>query len=194
MDIYLQAWGGVCYLLNKIFLSRAEGARDDGKWRVRGWVIYLVGLPAWVIILVFNRNWMAAAIEAGGAPAMLLGLMVATKGLKDSPRLLKKSAEAFAYGLLVVGMTYSLYDFGGITTFTQALEIGVMAGFLMGSYLLAKKNPTGWLWFMLMNASMGLLMTIQGKPILVAEQAISLCFDISGFARSRHTTTKRREF
>lgn len=185
MDITLQTWGGVCYLLNKIFLSRAEGAGEDGKWRISGWAVYLAGLPAWVIILVLKRDWMAAAIEAGGAPAMILGLVVAVKGLEQAPKLLKRNAEVFAYGLLVIGVTYSLYDFGGITAFSQVLEIGVMAGFLIGSYLLAKKSPTGWLWFILMNTSMGTLMAIQGKPILAVQQAISLCFVIQGFYRSR---------
>lgn len=185
MDIFLQGWGGVCYLLNKIFLSRAEGAGDGEYWRVRGWVVYLVGLPAWVIILVLKRNWMAAAVEAGGAPAMLLGLMVAVNGLEHAPRLLEKLAEVLAYGLLIAGVAYSLYDFGGITALSQGLEIGVMAGFLVGTYLLAKRNSLGWLWFMLMNASMGTLMAIQAKPILAVQQALSLCFVVSGFIRSR---------
>ena len=42
MDIFLQVWGGVCYLLNKILLSRAEGAENDGNWRVDGWLLYLI--------------------------------------------------------------------------------------------------------------------------------------------------------
>ena len=189
MDISLQIWGGACYLLNKIFLSRAEGTRDNRKWRIFGWSVYLVGLPAWVIILVIKHDWMAAAIEVGGAPAMALGLVAALKGLEQTPRLLKKSAEMFAYGLLIVGVVYSLYDFGGITSFSQVLEIGAMAGFLVGTYLLAKKNPTGWLCFMLMNASMGTLMAIQAKPILAIQQAISFCFVLLGFSRSRRSNS-----
>lgn len=188
MDIFLQAWGGVCYLLNKIFLSRAESAGDGGKWRVRGWAVYLLGLPAWVIILALKRNWIAAAIEAGGAPAMALGLVVAWKGIERAPRWLAKSAEAFAYGSFALGVLYSAYDFGGITAITQVLEIGVMAGFLLGGCLLAKKNPAGWLWFMLMNGSMGALMAIQAKPILAVQQTLSLCFVTRGFIRSRRNT------
>ena len=76
MDIFLQIWGGGCYLLNKILLSRAEGKDESTKLRIWGWFVYLVGLPAWVIILVLKNDWIAATIEAGGAPAMLLGLMV----------------------------------------------------------------------------------------------------------------------
>jgi len=77
------------------------------------------------------------------------------------------------------------YDFGGITTISQVLEMGVMAGFLLGSYLLAKRNPIGWLWFMLMNGSMATLMAIQTKPILVVQQVVSLCFVIYGYLRAR---------
>lgn len=185
MDIFLQVWGGACYLLNKIFLSHAEGGLDGKSWRVRGWSIYLVGLPAWVIILALKRNWIAASIEAGGAPAMILGLIVALKGLDHAPQLLGKAAQLFAYGFLATGVAYSLYDHRGITTFTQLLEIGVVAGFLIGTYLLAREHPTGWLWFMLMNGSMGTLMAVQGKPILAIQQAASLCFVVSGFFRSR---------
>ena len=188
MDIFLQVWGGVCYLLNKIFLSRAEGVTDGTAWRIGGWVIYLVGLPAWVIILIIEHNWMAAAVEAGGAPAMVLGVVIAIKGLEHAPKVLRRIAELFAYGLLAAGTLYSLYDYGGLTTLSQLLEIGVMAGFLIGTCLLAKRRPTGWVWFMLMNISMGILMTIQAKPILAAEQVISLCFVIRGFIRSKRTT------
>ena len=185
MDIFLQFWGGTCYLLAKIFLAHAEGVNKNEKWRMYGWVVYLVGVPAWVIILVLKRNWIAAAIEAGGSPALILGIVVATRGLEQSPWWLKKSAEAFACGFLIVGVVYSMCDFGGITTISQVLEMGVMAGFLLGSYLLAKRNPIGWLWFMLMNGSMATLMAIQTKPILVVQQVVSLCFVIYGYLRAR---------
>ena len=64
-----------------------------------------------------------------------------------------------------------------------------MIGFLTGSYLLAKNNIYGWLFFMLMNGSMASLMLIQDKPFLSVQQLISLCFVIYGFTvvlKSRH--------
>jgi|GEM_PF-6964096 len=39
----------------------------------------------------------------------------------------------------------------------------------------------GWLFFMIMNGSMGTLMIIQNKPILAIQQAVSLCFVVYGF-------------
>jgi len=56
-----------------------------------------------------------------------------------------------------------------------------MIGFLLGSYLLAKNKTYGWLFFMLMNGSMGTLMIIQNKPILALQQTVSLCFVVYGF-------------
>ena len=76
LEILLQIWGGAFYLLNKIFFSRAE--RDNAisrrrLWRIRSWVVYLVGLPAWVIVFISEHNWIAAGVESGGAPAMIMG-------------------------------------------------------------------------------------------------------------------------
>jgi hypothetical protein len=191
MELLLQIWGGGCYLLNKIFLSRSEGKVDGRTVRIWGWAVYLLGLPAWVIILVMKRDWMAATIEAGGAPAMLLGLMAAMKGLERAPRLLTKLSEWFAYALILLGIAYSLYDYHGLTAVSQLLEIGVMAGFLIGTDRLAKHKTSGWLWFMVMNTSMGLLMWSQANPILAGQQLISLCFVISGYCRSLKTAHRR---
>lgn len=184
MDIFLQVWGCVGYLLAKILLAHAEGLKDDRKWRLAGWSAYLIGLPAWVILLVSKHNWIAAAIEAGGAPALTLGLVLAWKRLDKVPQYVDWGVKSFTYLIIAIGTGYSLYYFGGITTFSQLLEIGVTVGFLLGSYLVAKKNPVGWLLFAVMLMSMGTLMHIQGKPILVWQQAISLIFVINGFIRS----------
>jgi nicotinamide riboside transporter PnuC len=70
---------------------------------------------------------------------------------------------------------------------TQILEIGVMIGFLLGSYLLAKNRSRGWLFFMLMNVSMGSLMLLQDKPILAFQQAVSLCFVVYGYLIARRS-------
>lgn len=185
MDIFLQVWGGVCYLLNKVFLSVAEDSERERMWRSIGWILYLIGLPAWIIILTAKRDWMVAAIEIGGVPSMVLGLVVALKGAERTSKSLHRVAQVFAYGFLTLGVCYSLYDFGGIKTLSQVLEIGTMAGFLFGTYLLARKNPSGWLWFMLMNSSMGILMLLQDKPVLAVQQAVSLCFVIRGFVLAR---------
>lgn len=187
MDTILQIWGGVGYLLNKIFLSRAEGKGDGRTWRICGWTSYLIGLPAWVIILISKHDWIAAAIEAGGAPAMFFGLIAAFKSLKDAPPRLKSTAKWFVRIFLTIGVAYSVYDYGGLTKWSQGLEIACMFGFLCGTYLLAQNNPRGWYWFMLMNTSMGLLMFMQDKSILAVQQAVSLGFVISGLIRSKRT-------
>ncbi len=184
MDSFFQIWGGDCYLLNKILLSSAEGREDSRKLRIWSWIFYLIGLPAWVIILVAKHDWIAATIEAGGLPAMILGLIVALQGSKRVPKLLDRFSGIFAFVLLGFGVLYSLYDYNGITSVSQVLEMGVMTGFLGGTYLLAKKIHSGWLLFVLMNTNMGLLMLIQNKPILAVQQLISLCFVLNGFYRS----------
>lgn len=193
MDLILQIWGGGFYLFNKIFFALAEGKEPDTKrrYKIIGWTLYLLGVPAWVIILMTKHDWIAASIEAGGVPAMLFGLFTVYQNRKTPNQLFDRVAALFTYASLVMGVGYSFYDYGGITSVSQLLEIGVMIGFLVGSYLLAKNNSYGWLFFMLMNCSMGTLMLLQHKPILATQQVFSLGFVIYGFvtAQNKHTKT-----
>jgi hypothetical protein len=184
MDVFLQLWGGAGYLLAKIFLSHAEGLRDDRKWRIAGWMLYILGLPAWVILLAGKQNWIAAANEAGGGPSLALGLVLAWKGRRRAHPAVDWGVRIVTYLMIVLGAGYSMYTFGGITAFSQVLEIGVTVGFLLGSLLLAKKSPSGWLLYAVMVISMGSLMFIQGKVILIVQQGISLVFVTLGFIRA----------
>ena len=193
MDLILQLWGGLFYLANKICFALAEGRPQQRKRQLKllGWCIYILGVPAWVIILVIKHNWIAAAIEAGGLPAMLLGLFNVYKNHTQRNRLLDTLAPFSTYTFIILGSVYSIYDYGGLRSVSQFLEIGVMIGFLLGSYLLAKNRTCGWLFFMLMNASMGTLMLLQDKPILAFQQGVSLCFVIYGFLIATRDNSKR---
>ena len=195
MDIVLQAWGGGFYLLNKIFFAFAEGKNTKSKRRLKlaGWIIYILGVPAWVIILISKHDWIAASIEAGGVPSMLLGLVTVYKGFKYPNKHFDLIVSSFTYVCLIFGVGYSVYDYGGIASVSQLLEMGVMIGFLIGSYLLAKSSLYGWLFFMLMNGSMAVLMFIQNKPLLTAQQFVSLCFVVYGFAVAVKTKTRKSQ-
>ncbi len=187
MDLLLQIWGGGCYLSNKILFSVSESQSETIKRKLKtlGWIIYILGVPAWVIILVSNNDWIAASIEAGGVPAMLLGLYNTIHNHQKVNRTFNRMVAICTYSSLVFGLSFSIYHHGGIVSLNQMLEVGVMLGFLLGSYLLAKGNVNGWLFFMLMNISMASLMLIQDKPLLMAQQLLSLCFVLYGFATSR---------
>jgi hypothetical protein len=183
MDLVLQIWGGLFYLTNKICFALAEGNKRNRKRQLKiiGWTIYILGVPAWVAILIIKRDWIAASMEAGGIPAMFFGLFNVLKNSEKPNSFFDIVASFFTYAFIIFGTSYSLYDYGGITSISQVLEIGVMIGFLLGSYHLAKNKASGWLFFMIMNGSMGTLMTIQNKPILAIQQAVSLCFVVYGF-------------
>jgi len=187
MELILQIWGGLFYLLNKAFFAIAEG-RPKATYRslkVSGWVFYILGAPAWVTILIGHSNWIAASIEAGGIPAMFLGLYNAYHSNKKTTDHLNFIVSICTYGSLILGLSYSLYNNGGIVSLSQVLEIGVMIGFLLGGFLLAKGNSLGWLFFMLMNLSMAGLMMVQGKSILMVQQLMSLSFVVYGFLKSQ---------
>ncbi len=89
-----------------------------------------------------------------------------------------------------MGLFYSLFHNGGITSISQILEIGVIIGFLFGSYFIAKNKSYGWFFFMLMNISMASLMLLQGKVILMIQQLVSLYFVVYGFKKSRDIKKK----
>ena len=190
IDISLQIWGGLFYLLNKVFFSRAERSSTvNGRkiWRIRSWMVYLAGLPAWVVVLVSEHNWIAAGVESGGSPAMLVGLLIAWRGHGTEPRWLDTIAKLS----VIAGLALSVYEFGGINNLSQFLELGIAAGFLMGTYMMAKDNAQGYLWLMLGNLSCAALMGRQGYFILMAQQLTSLVFVTDGFmVRRKKLITK----
>jgi hypothetical protein len=174
-DLTLQIWGGIFYLLNKIFFSRTERStciQLKRRWRIRSWLVYIAGVPAWVIIFISEHNWIAAAVESGGAPAMLVGLIVAWRGRGEEPKWL----DYFARFSVLIGLVLSFYESGGFRTLNQLLELGIAAGFLMGTYMMAKDNIHGYFWLMLGNVSCASLMGIEGYFVLTAQQLVSLMF------------------
>jgi len=184
IDISLQIWGGLFYLLNKVFFSQAERSKTiNGRkiWRIRSWIVYLAGLPAWVVVFISEHNWIAAGVESGGAPAMLVGIIIAWRGHGAEPKWLAILAKSS----VLVGLVLSMYEFGGIKTFIQFIELGIAAGFLMGTYMMAKDNVQGYLWLMLGNVSCASLMGIEGFFILMTQQLVSLAFVIDAFLARR---------
>ena len=180
IEILLQIWGGLFYLLNKVFFSQAERSKIiDGRknWRIRSWIVYLTGLPAWNVVFISEHNWIAAGVESGGAPAMLVGLIIAWRGHGKEPKWLDSIAKVS----VLLGLALSIYEFGGIKTVNQCLELGIAAGFLMGTYMMAKDRAQGYLWLMLGNVSCASLMGMQGYFILMTQQLVSLAFVTDGF-------------
>jgi len=184
VDLFLQIWGGIGYLLAKILLAAAEGMNNSRKLRIIGWFSYLIGIPAWVILLAGKNNWVVAAIELGSAPSMILGIVIAWKQNIKINKMIDLVIRGFTFFMIVTGTFYSVYYFHGITAFSQILEILITFGFLLGSYLLAKKNHNGWLLFTLMCTCMGTLMILQNKMILVFQQGISLVIVMAGYIRA----------
>lgn len=191
MHQLLQLLAGGFYLLNKVFLSFSERSSSAGngvkarRWRIAAWAVYLIGLPPWVIIFILRHNWIAASVEASGAPAMVLGLVIALQGKNKIP---PRWLDHLAVVCIPLGFAYSLYDFGGLNTINQWLEIALVIGFLIGTYLLAKERAGGYLWYVLMHISCGWLMWIQGYPWLFWQQVVSLGFIVDAY----NTQRKRR--
>jgi len=189
VDIFLQIWGGLFYLTNKIFFSLSETKTDDKKnqFKLFAWSTYLIGVPAWVILLIGKNDWIAASIEASGIPSMLLGWHKTFYKREASP-IIEKTVRYTTYAAIGIGLFVSIQHYGGIVSVPQCLEIGVTVGFLVGSYLMTQHNRNGYLFFMLMNISMASLMAIQGKNILMIQQLLSLMFVMYGYSKTIKTT------
>lgn len=181
----LQVWAGSFYLANKIFLAFAAFRENEDstkkKLLIIGWSVYLIGLTPWVIIFISEKNWIVAMVEACGAPAMAYGLMVAIIGKGRTPKLLKWLSYTGAF----IGLGISFWDVGFLVEKTQYLELGVAGGFLIGTLLLANKNPLGWVFFAIMNASNAYLMYTQNYYWLTAQQLASLFFVALGYMAER---------
>ncbi len=174
-DLLLQVWGGTFYLLNKVCFAKTERSfsRDKKrKWRIRSWIVYLLALPAWVMVFILNHNCIAAGVEAGAVPAMVVGLLIAWRGRRREP----KSLETIAKFSVFSGISMSIYEFGGISQIHQILELGIASGFLMGTYFLAKDRISGYFWIMEGNVCCSVLMGIEGFYILMVQQVVSLIF------------------
>jgi hypothetical protein len=192
IDLILQIWGGTGYLLAKILLAAAEGI-NSRKLRIIGWFSYLIGIPAWVIILSSNNNWVVAAIDIGSIPSMILGIVTAWKKNIQVSKAVDKFVKFFTFFMILSGIIYSIYCFHGITAFSQILEIIITFCFLFGTYLLAKNNPAGWLLYSLMCISVIILMLLQHKPLLVFLQGISLIVVVIGYIKARYAARSRKQ-
>lgn len=187
MNISLQIWAAASYLSNKILFAFAENKPEASKrtMKIWGWVVFIIGVPAWVIILISKNDWIAASMEAGGLPSMFLGLYNTIYDKQPAKKLWSHAVSLFTICALIGGIFFSLQHHGGLHSLSQFFEIGVVVGFLIGSYLMAKDNINGWLFFMLMNISAASLMLLHSNFILMVQQLVSLGFVIFGFLQAR---------
>ncbi|MBU0531287.1 MAG: hypothetical protein ABIG32_03545 [Candidatus Uhrbacteria bacterium] len=189
IETALQIWAGGFYLANKIFFSAAERniKGRERTWRITSWSVYLIGLPAWLAIFVIKRDWILLSVESAGGLAMVLGLVIAARGVEKTPKWLKFLAITGA----VIGIGVSVWDFGGLNQLSQWLELGVSAGYLVGTLLLANKRASGYLWFLLMNGSTVALMAEHGYPWLVVQQIVSIGFVADSYLSFRRERRAR---
>jgi hypothetical protein len=171
------------FLASKIGFSMAERQQGLTKdaYLIGAWAVYLLGIPFWVAIFVHEDDWIAAALEAGGIPILLLGLVLAIgRGRATLHPKLQKTVERLVHALAVIavigGLALSVYTFGNVALLNQWLEIGTVVGFLVGSYLLARRYPSGYLLYVLMHICMGWLMWRQDYLWLALQQVASLVF------------------
>lgn len=188
--LLLQIWGGLGYLINKILFSQTErstNVNNKKKFQIWSWIAYLTALPAWIIVFISEDNWIAAAVEFGGAPSMIIGLIIALKGEGKQSKFIDYLAKVF----VLLGLCLSFHKTDGLFKLTQLIELGIASGFLMGTYFLAKGKISGYLWLVVGNISCALLMGLQGFYILMCQQLISLLFVVDAYIIRRKKTIEK---
>lgn len=184
MIVPLQIIGGVLYTVAKLGFSLSERAKrvgnskKDRNCRILAWVLTICGLPPFLWLFVLQRNWIALGVEVSGVPSMIIGILIAWRGLEwKKPKWL----AWLAYACMVGGFWYSLYDFKGVTDVRQVVETSMVVAYLVGTWLVAHQNRKGYLWYVLMHVSMALLCRLQGWWWLVAQQLLSIVFVIDAY-------------
>ena len=103
---------------------------------------------------------------------MLMGLINVIR--KEQNSSISRLLDFIAKIMIVSGLGISLYDFGGITSANQVIELGIAAGFLFGTYFMAKSSSAGYIWLLIGNLTAALLMMRQRYYILMAQQLLSM--------------------
>ena len=172
--LFLELWGGAFYLLNKIFFCCLERTRSEHRklvYHKLAWISYIVGVPPWVFVLALERNWIAAAVESGGIPSMIMGLLAYSKQKQKG-----RALDHFSKIATLAGVAISFYDIGGLFGFIQIVEILLAMGFLLGTYFSAKGSVVGYYWLAFANLCCAYLTWIQGYAFLAGQQLISILF------------------
>lgn len=183
----LQLWGGFFYLLHKIFCSRYERTKLTApeyaqQWRTWSWIVYITGLPAVVAILLPDKNWIFAALEASAFPVMVLGLVLAARGVsKYSIDQKLGQLDPIVYTTIGFGLGYSFCTFGGFVTVNQWLELGASAGFLIGTYLQAKDDERQYIAYAAMVLCAGTLLWRLNYIWFTIQQIASLGFIVDAW-------------
>lgn len=116
---------------------------------------------------------------------MPIGLIIAARGHGTEPNWLDSIAKLS----VIVGLTLSVGEFGGIKHVSQFLELGMSAGYLMGTHMTAKDNAQGYPRLMLGNVSCASLMGMEGFYILMTRQLVFLGWVTDAFFVRRNKRT-----
>ncbi|MBI5414286.1 hypothetical protein HZA38_02110 [Candidatus Peregrinibacteria bacterium] len=167
--------GGFLYFLSKVFLSYV-GESDKKKIRI-GWIVYLLGVPSWVIILWHYQSYIFCGTELAGGIVIFRGLISSFQEKK------KTEFDSIDIGICVLVFLITLWhtvQTVGFESIVPYLEVIIAVGFPLGGYLRRKENIFCWYAFTAMHLAAMPILWEKGRMLLWTLQALSVFFALRG--------------
>ena len=183
MELPCQIVASILAVLSRALLALYEhlSPRSDraqaARWaQISSWSLYLLSVFPWTFLYLTRRNWIAVAMEICGLPGMILALVAAWHVRTYTP---PTWLNRLTIACIIVGLSMSSWDaLHGLGDWSQLCELGMAAGFLVGTYHLAHKRLKGYYWYLFMHVCCAGLMYRQGRYVLLGQQGISFLITV----------------
>lgn len=189
--IVVAEWlGPLLYLAAKCILPFAktgdpeeEGVSEGDVVEKSGLIVYVLGVPFWLYMLIAKENWIFTGAEAVGGILLVYGIL---KAFGILPRKTKFDHWGFALCGAVFGFTALwtvLYE--DISQFRPWAEMVIAVSFGAATYYFGRKERVkGWWGYFFMHMAAADVCFLNEQYVAAALQGASMIFAIVGIFRS----------
>jgi hypothetical protein len=182
--LFCEVLGVTTYIAQKGLLSFYERNKNE-KLKYLSWIMLLFGVPAWVVILIYQQNYIFAGVEGSVFPIVIVKIF--EKKIEQAEGL-KTWLDRLCNLIILIGIALSVWAFVyGINTvlMTRLLEVVTSVSFVVGTKYLSQEKLSGYAWYILMHLSCGVLFAYQGYYTFLVMQIISIGFIIDAWVMKK---------